>query len=151
MLFITDSAGVPSVAKMVQVAKGPNPLMSAVRDTGAGRCVDVPGSTLTTGTYLQSHTCNSTKAQALSRLPGDSTLRVLGNCIDVPSSNFASGQRVWTWRCNGTMAQRWSFRTDGTIRPAANANLCLAAASTSPDAAVRLSTCSTSSLQRWTW
>ncbi len=35
MLFITDGSGVPSVAKMVQVAKGPTPLMSAVKNSAA--------------------------------------------------------------------------------------------------------------------
>lgn len=151
MLFITDSAGVPSVAKLVQVAKGPAPLMSAVKNRGAGRCVDVPASTLTIRTYIQSHTCNNTKAQALTRLPSDKTLRVLGNCLDVPSSKFNSGQRIWTYTCNGTAAQTWQFRTDGTIRPVARTTLCLAAASTVENAAISLATCSGSSLQKWTW
>ncbi|MFO1204868.1 MAG: galactose oxidase-like domain-containing protein [Burkholderiales bacterium] len=151
MLFITDSAGVPSVAKMVQVAKGPTPLMSAVKNSGAVRCVDVPGATVTIGKYLQSHTCNGTKAQALTRLPNDNSLRVLGNCLDVPSSNFTSGQKIWTYRCGGTSAQRWQFGTDGTIRPIANSALCLAAASTVENAAILISTCSGSSLQKWAW
>ena len=151
MLFITDSAGVPSVAKMVQVAKGPTPLMSAVKNSGAVRCIDVPSSTVRTSTYLQSHTCNGTKAQALTRLPNDHSLRVLGNCLGVPSSNFASGQKIWTYQCDGTSAQTWQFRTDGTIGPIANSALCLAAASTVENAAILISTCNGSSLQKWTW
>jgi hypothetical protein len=151
MLFIIDSAGVPSVAKMVQVAKGPAPLLSAIRNTGATRCVDVPGSNLAIRTYIQTYTCNNTRAQALTRFTNDNTLRVLGNCIDVPSSNFVSGQRIWTYTCNGTGAQRWQFGTDGTIRPIANNALCLAAASTAQSAAITIATCSSSTLQKWTW
>lgn len=151
MLIITDSAGVPSVAKMVQVAKGPNPLMSPAKNSGAARCIDVPGSALTIRTYLQSHTCNNTKAQALTRLPNDSSLRVLGNCIDVPLSNFVSGQKIWTYKCNGTGAQKWQFGADGTIRPVSKTMLCLAAASTAENAAISIATCNGSSRQKWTW
>jgi hypothetical protein len=150
MLFITDSAGVPSAAKMVQVAKGPRPLMSAVKNS-TGRCINVPQSTTTIRTYLQAHTCNNTKAQALTRLPNDNSVRVLGNCIDVPSSNFSSGQKIWTYRCNNTNAQKWQFRSDGTIRPIANTALCLAAASSLNDASILIATCKGSSLQKWTW
>jgi hypothetical protein len=151
MLFITDSAGVPSVAKIVQVAKQPNPLMSPLKNTGAVRCVDVPASALAIRTYIQSHTCNGTRAQALTRFTSDKTLRVLGNCLDVPYSNFVAGQKIWTYRCNGTKAQTWNFGTDGTIRPTSNTGLCLAAAATTENAAIQLAACSSSSLQKWTW
>ena len=151
MLFITDAAGVPSVAKMVQVAKGPSPLMSSVKNTGAGRCVDVPNSTIAVRTYAQTYTCNGTKAQALTRLPNDNSLRVLGNCLDVPSRNFVSGQKVWTFYCNGTVAQTWQFRTDGTIRPIGGAALCLAPQSTTANSPLLIATCNGSSAQKWTW
>ena len=93
MLFITDSSGVPSVARMVQVAKGPTPLMSPVKNSAAARCVDVPRSNLASRTYLQVYTCNNTKAQALTRFPADTSVRVLGNCLDVPSRHFVAGQQ----------------------------------------------------------
>ena len=92
MLFVVDAAGVPSVAKMVQVAKGPNPVMSPVKNS-TGRCIDVPSSATAIRTYLQAYNCNNTKAQALTRLPDDNSMRVLGNCLDVPSRNFVTGQR----------------------------------------------------------
>jgi hypothetical protein len=152
MLFVIDAAGVPSVAKIVQVTKGPNPLMSQVRNTGAGRCVDVPNSTLAIRTYLQSYTCNGTKAQALTRFPVDQTLRVLGNCLDVPNSSFVSGAKIWTYECNGTGAQKWQFGTDGTIRPVNKTTLCLTAAATTQNAAITITTCSsTNTRQKWTW
>jgi hypothetical protein len=150
MLFVVDAAGVPSVARMVQVAKGPNPLMSPVRNS-TGRCIDVPSSATAIRTYLQAYNCNNTKAQALTRLPDDSSLRVLGNCVDVPSRNFVAGQVVWTYTCNSTVAQTWQFGSDGTIRPTGNTALCLAAVSSANNAAILLATCDGSALQRWTW
>ncbi|GLW35515.1 galactose oxidase-like domain-containing protein [Actinoplanes regularis] len=150
LLFVIGADGVPSIARTVQVAKSPNPLMSPVKSS-SGRCVDVPQAVLTIRTYLQTHTCNNTKAQALSRLPGDKTLRVLGNCADVPNRNFAVGQRIWAYTCNNTAAQTWQFGSDATIRPAASPTLCLAAASTAEDAAIALATCNGNALQKWTW
>ncbi|MCY1145751.1 DUF1929 domain-containing protein, partial [Actinoplanes sp. Pm04-4] len=150
MLFVVDANGVPSVAKMVQVAKGPNPLMSQVKNN-TGRCLDVPTSSLLPKTYLQTFTCNSSKAQALSRIPGDKTLRVLGNCVDVPWSRLNPGQKVWTYTCSRSAAQTWQFGADGTIRPTSNTKVCLAAASNAERAAVSLATCSGAALQKWTW
>jgi hypothetical protein len=152
MLFVINSAGVPSVAKIIQVTKGPNPLMSQVRNTGAARCLDVPNSTLAIRTYLQSYTCNNTKAQALTRFPADQTLRVLGNCLDVPNASFVSGARIWTYDCNNSNAQKWQFGTDGTIRPVSKTTLCLTATSTAQNATITITTCSsTNTRQKWTW
>lgn len=150
MLFVIDAAGVPSVAKMVQVAKGPNPLMSQVR-SDTGRCVDLPASSTAPRTYLQTYDCNSTKAQALTRLPDDRTLRVLGNCLDVPSSSYVTGARIWAFTCNRTAAQTWQFGADGTIRPAARTTLCLAPVSSVQRAAVIIQTCNGGRFQKWTW
>ena len=150
MLFVIDADGVPSVAKMVQVAKGPNPLMSQLKNS-TGRCIDVPSSATAVRTYLQAYNCNTSKAQSLTRLPNDDTLRVLGNCLDVPSRNFAAGQKIWTFTCNSSVAQTWRFGTDGTIRPIGNAAVCLAAATTANNAAIQLATCNGNALQKWTW
>jgi hypothetical protein len=112
----------------------------------------VPNSTLAIRTYLQSYTCNGTKAQALTRFPVDQTLRVLGNCLDVPNSSFVSGAKIWTYECNGTGAQKWQFGTDGTIRPVNKTTLCLTAAATTQNAAITITTCSsTNTRQKWTW
>jgi len=150
MLFIVDAGGVPSIAKTVQVAKGPNPVMSPVKNS-TGRCIDVPSSATAIRTYLLAHNCNNTKAQALTRLPDDNSVRVLGNCVDVPSRNFVTGQRVWAYTCNNTIAQTWQFGSDGTIRPRGNTAVCLAAASSANNAAILISTCTGNVLQKWTW
>ena len=150
MLFVIDAAGVPSVAKILEVAKSPNPLMSPLKNN-TGRCLDVPSSAIAIKTYLQGYDCNNTKAQALTRLPADKTIRVLGNCLDVPSRNFVAGQKVWTYTCNNTIAQTWQFGTDGTIRPTGNTALCLAAQTNAQRAPALLATCSGAALQKWTW
>lgn len=151
MLFITDASGVPSVAKIVQVAMAPTPLMSAVRNTGANKCIDIPGATNKSKTYLQSYNCNGSKAQALTRFTNDNTLRVLGACLDVPSGKYNSGQRIWIYKCNGSAPQKWEFRTDGTIRPVSKATLCLTATSTKNKATVTIATCKNTTLQKWAW
>jgi hypothetical protein len=148
MLFVIDSAGVPSVARTVQVAKGPNPLMSPVRNSNA-RCLDVPYSSLAIRTVIQAYTCNATKAQAFTRLPSDNSLRVLGNCADVPGQNFVVGQKIQTFTCNNTPAQTWQFGADATIRPLAKPTLCLAPAA--DNASVVLATCNATAPQKWTW
>ena len=151
MLFLTDSSGVPSVAKMVRVSKGPTPLMSGVKNSAAARCIDVPSSNLAIRTYVQLYSCNNTKAQALTRFPVGSSVRVLGNCLDVPSRRFVAGQKIWTYSCNGTVAQTWVFGTDGTIRPTAATTLCLAPSGTASGAPIVLATCNGSSIQKWAW
>jgi hypothetical protein len=148
MLFVVDSAGVPSVAKIVQVAKSPAPVMSPLKNA-TGQCIDVPQGTTAIRTYLWMYTCNGSTAQALSRLPGDNTLRVLGNCLDVSQGNLVAGQKIWAYTCNRTAAQTWSFRTDGTIRPMGKTTLCLAAASSVKKAALVLATCNGNLPQRW--
>jgi hypothetical protein len=150
MLFIVDADGVPSVAKMVRVADGPRPVMSPVKNS-TGRCADVPSSAIVKGTYLWAYNCNSSKAQALTRLPNDNSLRVLGLCLDVPSQKFVTGQKIWSYTCNNTVAQTWQFGTDGSVRPIGKTTLCLAAASADNKAAIILSTCNGNALQKWTW
>jgi galactose oxidase-like protein/ricin-type beta-trefoil lectin protein len=148
MLFIVDAAGVPSVARMVRVAKAPGPVLSPVRNS-TGRCLDVPGATTAIRTYLQAYTCNNSGAQALSRQPDDRTVRVLGNCLDVPAGQFVAGRAIWAYRCNGSVAQQWRFDADGTIRPVGRPGLCLGVLSGANAAPVLLRACSGSPLQQW--
>lgn len=150
MLFVIDAAGVPSVASMVQVAKSPNPLMSPVTNS-TGRCLDVPASAIAIKTYLQGYDCNGTKAQALTRFPGDRSVRVLGNCLDVPSRRFTAGQKVWTYSCNNTVAQTWQFGADRTIRPAASTTLCLATETSARRSPVLLAPCDGTAREAWAW
>ena len=151
MLFIVDSSGVPSIAKMVQVAKSPAPVMSRVKNSAAGYCATVPGGSLAIRTYIVTYTCTGTVAQAMSRLPNDMSIRVLGNCLDVPGFHYFSGARIWTYTCNKAANQKWEFRADGTIRPIAKNTLCLMAATTANKANITIATCNGSALQTWVW
>jgi len=135
MLFIVDASRRAVYCKDCSGRQGSEP----GDEPGQERhrpMLDVPSAATAIRTYLQAHTCNNTKAQALTRLPNDSTIRVLGNCFDVPSRNFVKGQKVWTYTCNNTIAQTWQFRSDGTIRPIGKTTLCLAAASSASNAAI---------------
>lgn len=151
MLFITDAAGVPSVAKIVHVAKGSSPLMNAVKNKKTRHCVDVPNASLEAEIYIRSNACNNKEAQALTRFSDDNTLRVLGNCLEVSAAKFVSGQKIWTNSCDGSRAQAWQFRTDGTIRPNAKTTLCLAVDSKDKNAAIVITKCNDSSIQKWAW
>lgn len=149
MLFIVDSAGVPSVAATVQVAKGANPVMGPIQNAASGRCVDIPYSSTTNATYMWTFDCNGGNAQAATRLDYDGSIRVLGRCIDVPNSNFVSGQRVWSYNCNGGNAQKWQFNTDGTIRLVAAPGLCLSPTSAANQSQLIIYTCDGGPLQKW--
>lgn len=151
MLFVIDAAGVPSVAKIVQVGKGPNPLLSQVKQSTTLRCIDVPNSSTASQTYLQAYTCNNTKAQALIRLPNDNTLRVMGNCLDVPYANFRSGQRIWAHTCTGHNAQKWRFDADGTIRPFGDTGLCLVPQVGSGNTVLQMERCNGAAAQKWVY
>ena len=151
MLFVTDTAGVPSMAKIVQVAMMSSPVNKEIRNAGANRCIDIPGASLKIKTALNTYNCNNSKAQAVTHIPTDNSLRILGLCIDVAGAKFTSGQKVQTYNCNGTNAQQWELRSDGTIRPKAKTTLCLATASAKNKAAMAVATCKASTLQKWTW
>ncbi|MFI1989667.1 galactose oxidase-like domain-containing protein [Actinoplanes sp. NPDC020271] len=150
MLFIVGADGVPSVASMVNVGKNIRPLMNAVKNS-TGRCLDVPFSSTTVETYLWTYDCNGGAAQSMTWLLNDRSIRVQGNCVDVPFGNYVAGQRVWTFSCNASNPQRWTFYRDGTIRPSTVSTVCLATASASNQAQVRLAACDGAALTKWTW
>lgn len=151
MLFIVDSDGVPSIAEMVQVAKGPAPVMSPIKNSASSYCATVLGGSLAIRTYIATYSCTGTVSQAMSRMPNDKSIRVLGNCLDVPGYHYVSGARIWTYTCNNGTNQKWEFRTDGTIRPVGKNTLCLMAATTGKEANITIATCNGSKLQRWSW
>lgn len=151
MLFVIDTNGVPSVAKMIQIASGPTPLLSRVRSVSSGLCLDLKGSNLAAHTPIQAFGCNGSKAQALSRLPNDKSLRVLGKCFEVSKATIMSGAKLWSANCNGNTKQQWSFDSvSKTLRPATKLGLCV----TSPSAANQqptLRTCNGANAQKWEW
>lgn len=153
MLFVVDSAGVPSVAKIVKVAAGSTPQATPIQASGSGLCVDDPSASTTKGTRPQLYTCNSSTAQMFTPL-ADRTLRVVGLCLDITGNKRVVGTPVELWTCNAGTAQQWTRGTDQTIRSTASPTLCLGTVggATTSKTLLELQTCSTTATgQRWTW
>jgi hypothetical protein len=159
MLFVTDGAGVPSVAKIIQLQRGsinPPPSTGTPITGIGGRCIDIQGGAAVNRADLWMNTCNqnATSQNWLYSIT-DKSLRSLGKCMEIANNARKSGTRVQLNSCNGAAGQTWERRdTDKTIRSAATPNLCLQpkGGSTALQARLEVSTCSTgSAAQKWTW
>ncbi|NUS15385.1 MAG: right-handed parallel beta-helix repeat-containing protein [Streptomyces sp.] len=121
---------------------------------GAGKCLDVPNTTTTTGTQLQIWDCNGGSNQIFTRTPSGQ-LTVYGGgsqlCLDASGQGTANGTKVVTWTCNGQSNQQWNVNSDGTVT-GVQSGLCLdvTGASTANGALVELWACNGGSNQRWT-
>jgi len=147
MLFIVDSAGVPSVAKFVRLTAiapaAPAPVRVTIGRPG-GRCVDVDHAVFLPGTRIQMWDCNATKAQRWAR-PADATFRVSTTmCMGHAPGTAAPDMYLRLVTCTG--AERWTVRSDGTIRPVSNANVCLTATGNLAEQ-VKLATCTLAASQ----
>ncbi|MFP5282142.1 MAG: ricin-type beta-trefoil lectin domain protein [Actinomycetes bacterium] len=164
MLFATDSAGVPSVAKIIKLERPaptppppPPPAPKAPVATAIvgikGRCIDVKGNQAVNGAKIWMYTCHGGRNQKWLYSPTTKTLRSLNNCLDIKRSRLSSGTDVQLWSCNGSSAQKWTRRSDRTIRSAVTPKLCLQPErrSTAKKADVEIATCNGSSAQRWKW
>ncbi|MGW2641095.1 non-reducing end alpha-L-arabinofuranosidase family hydrolase, partial [Streptomyces sp. NPDC001348] len=122
----------------------------AVRGIGSGRCLDVPNSSQTDGTYLQIRDCSGGANQQWT-LTDSNQLTVYGNkCLDVPGHATAAGTRVQIWTCTGGANQQWRVNSDGTI-VGVESGLCLdvTGAATANGTAVEIWTCNGGSNQQW--
>jgi endo-1,4-beta-xylanase len=125
----------------------------AVRAVGANKCLDVPGSSTTTGTQLQIWSCSGgagqqwvrTSAGELSVYTGDSR-----RCLDASGSGSANGTAAIIWTCHGGTNQKWTVTGNGTIT-SAQSGLCLDVNSggTADGSKVILWTCNGGSNQQW--
>jgi hypothetical protein len=146
---VTDSAGVPSVAKIVKVEVAAAPAAPPI--TGyQGRCVAAQNASSADGTPLVMATCNGRAEQQWTASGADASLRTLGKCMSVRGWIW-SGSRVTLSACNGGNAQRWVRRTDGTIRVQSSTGLCLSVVgrSTANGAALEVRSCNGGAYQRW--
>lgn len=149
MLFVTDQAGVPSVAKFIRLAPAPgSPIVGLGR-----RCIDVRGNVSVNGTDLQMYTCTGGSNQQWLNSSTTKTLRSLDKCMDIAGNVRRPGTRVQLYTCNGSTAQTWERRSDGTIRSSATQSLCLTVkdGSTALGARLQIYTCTGSASQKWTW
>jgi hypothetical protein len=134
-------------------APGPAAPTSAVRATGANKCLDVNGATTTAGTQLQIWDCNGRANQTWTRT-GAGELTVYGGgdlrCADASGRGTANGTQAIIWNCNGQNNQQWRFNSDGTITNV-QSGLCLevAGAGTANGTKVRLWACTGAANQRW--
>jgi hypothetical protein len=123
----------------------------AVRAVGAGRCLDVPGSSTTGGTQVQIWDCHGGANQTWSRTAsGQLTVYNGASCLDADGQGTASGTKVIIWPCNGQSNQQWNVGPNGTVT-GAQSGLCLtvSGSSTANGALVQLSTCSGAASQQW--
>src|SRR5215211_6504439 len=161
MLFVTDSAGVPSVAKIIQLQRGsteppppPPSTGSPIKGIG-GNCIDIQGGAAVNKADLLMNTCNGNASQNWLYSTSDKSLRSLGKCMEIANNARKSGTRVQLNSCSGAAGQTWERRdTDKTIRSAASSSLCLQpkGGSSVLQAKLEVATCTTGSVaQQWTW
>jgi hypothetical protein len=125
----------------------------ALHAVGAGRCLEVPGSSTTAGTQTQIRDCSGAANQTWSQTAsgeltvysGSSTL-----CLDASGQGTSPGTKVITWTCNGQANQQWNLNANGTVT-SAQSGLCLdvTGAATANGTPVELWTCNGQSNQQW--
>jgi hypothetical protein len=86
-----------------------------LRNTGSGRCLDVPGASTANNTQVIIYDCNSgTNQQWVSTAAGE--LRVYGNkCLDASGRGTANGTAIIIYDCTGGTNQKWNLNSNGTI------------------------------------
>ncbi|MFC0541680.1 RICIN domain-containing protein [Kutzneria chonburiensis] len=133
----------------------PRPTGSPVHAVGAGKCLDVPNSTTTAGTQLQTSTCSGRANQAWTRTPSGQLTVTLGGttqCLDAYGQRTQPGTAVVIHPCNGQGNEVWRFNRDGTVI-GVQSGLCLDVTGASVDngAPVELWSCNGQDNQRWTF
>ena len=125
-----------------------------VHAVGAGKCLNVPNATTTSGTQVQIKSCSGASNQVFTHTSsGQLTVTDSGttDCLDASGQGTTAGTKVIIWPCNGQNNQKWIVNTNGTVT-GAQSGLCLdvAGASTADGALVDLWTCNGQSNQQWT-
>jgi alpha-galactosidase len=152
----TISASVPShgVAMYVVTRTGdttpPTGSTSALRGTGSGRCLDVPGGNAANGTPVGIYDCTGGTGQQWTGTATGELRTATGKCLDVVNRGTANGARVAIWDCNGGTNQQWRLDANGDV-VAIGANRCLdvTGAATANSSPVVIWTCSGGSHQKW--
>jgi hypothetical protein len=87
-----------------------------------GKCVDLPGWQVTSGTLPQLFDCNGGTNQDWV-VRSDGTVRPGFNsnkCLDLQGANTANGTPIQVYDCNGGTNQQWTLGSDGTLRGLGN-------------------------------
>lgn len=127
----------------------------------SGLCMDLIGSSSTSGALIQQWGCGSGQSNQqwtlVDRGSGEFNIKSVasGKCLDVPNASTASGVRLQQWGCGTDQAnQLWTLKAtrDSTFQIVnVNSGLCISdeKASTASGAAVVQETCTTNSNKRW--
>jgi alpha-galactosidase len=155
----TISASVPAHGTVMYrlaggTSTGGTETAGQLRALGAGRCLDVPGSTTAAGTQVDIWDCNGGANQLwTSTASGQLTVYSGGTrmCLDAYDNRTAPGTKVEIWSCNGQANQQWRLNADGTV-VGVQSGLCLdvTQAATANGTPVELWTCNGASNQGWT-
>jgi dienelactone hydrolase len=125
---------------------------SPVHAVGAGKCLDVPGSSQANETQVQIYDCSGAANQAWKYDTSSRSLSVYGGakCLDAHAKGTTAGTEVQIYDCNGGTNQQWNINSNGTIT-GVQSGLCLDVTnkSTANGAPVELWTCNGGSNQQW--
>ncbi|MFI0898150.1 non-reducing end alpha-L-arabinofuranosidase family hydrolase [Streptomyces sp. NPDC020983] len=144
-------AALVAVAAMLVAAPAQAATSGALRGVGSGRCLDVPNSGQTDGTYLQIYDCSGGTNQQWTLTDSNQLTVYGGKCLDVPGHATAAGTKVEIWTCNGGANQQWRVNPDGTV-VAVESGLCLdvTGGATVNGSPVEIWTCNGRTNQQWT-
>jgi endo-1,4-beta-xylanase len=125
-----------------------------VHAVGAGKCLDVPGASMTPGTQVDIGDCGGGASQIWTSSSSGQLAVYSGSsqmCLDAFAKQTTPGTKVETWSCNGGANQQWALNSNGTIT-GVQSGLCLdvTGASTANGALAELWTCNGGSNQQWT-
>ncbi|MFF9808382.1 RICIN domain-containing protein [Streptomyces coeruleorubidus] len=125
----------------------------------SGKCIDVPGKSVTDGVQLTQYTCNGGMNQAwwfkdLGNGYVQLVVRHSGKCMDVADSSTVNGNKIIQWGCSTGTNQQWQLQDtgDGYVRLVSRlSGKCLDVSSASIDNGAKLIqwTCGTGANQQW--
>jgi hypothetical protein len=126
-----------------------------LRAVGAGKCLDVPGQSTTTGTRLHIWDCWGGQNQQWTHTATGELTVYSGSslrCLDAEGGGTGAGTAAIIWSCHGGANQKWRLNADGSIT-GVQSGLCLevAGSATANGTSVRLWTCNGQNNQRWTF
>lgn len=123
-----------------------------VRNTAAGRCLDVSAQSTSNGAVTQLWDCHSGANQQWTRTSSKQLTVYGGKCLDAEGAATAPGTRAIIWDCHGGANQQWNVNADGTVTGVAS-GLCLGTVNggTGNGTGVVLAACNGSASQKWSF
>ncbi|MGC4852411.1 glycoside hydrolase family 27 protein [Micromonospora sp. DT4] len=123
---------------------------STIRNTSAGRCLDVNGASQTNGATAIIWDCHGQANQSWTSTSAQELRVYGGKCLDVNNAGTANGTSVIIWDCHGQANQQWRFNADGSITAvAAGRCLDLVGNGTANGTRAQIWDCNGAANQRW--